>query len=99
MQSKRKTRTAIFSCVFVMTASLGFSQSILDQSFTGPYGAYWLFQTGRGAVAQVYTAGLTGNLTSVKISVSTQNGGPVVVQILDPDSTTNSTWSLLGYTM
>jgi hypothetical protein len=85
-----------------MAASACFAQSTLDQSFTGPLEGYWYSFGGgvmSGGITQVYTAGRTGNLTSVKISVATQNGGPVVVQILDPTTLNNGTWSLLGYTM
>ena len=42
---------------------------------------------------------ITGNSTSVKISVTSQNGGPVVVEILDPTTLMNGTWSLLAYAM
>jgi hypothetical protein len=84
----------------VLVVSTCFAQSVLDQSFTGPYdNVYWLFYTGPGAVAQVYTAGITGNLTSVNLSVGADNGGPVVVQILDATTQINNPWPILGYTM
>src|SRR5437868_9359375 len=60
--------------------------------------SYWLSYTGWSAVAQVYTAGITGKLTSVKIMVSSLNAGPILVEILGPTTQTNVTWSLLGYT-
>ena len=86
----------------LLAASTSFAQSILDQSFTGLYEGQWYSFGGgamSGGIAQVYTAGVTGNLTSVKLSVATQNGGPVVVEILDPATPDNGTWFLLGYTM
>lgn len=86
----------------ILAASTCFAQSRLDQSFTGPYGAQWLsFAYTFGGIAQAYTAGITGDLTSVRVSVFGQYGGPVVVQILDTNngSINGNSWSLLGYTM
>jgi len=89
-----KIRSGVFLAI-IMAASACFAQSNLDQSFTGSLEGYWYsFGSGAmsGGIAQVYTAGITGNLTSVKISVATQNGGPVVVEILDPTTVNNGTW-------
>jgi hypothetical protein len=91
-------RSGIFLAI-LMAASTCFAQSVLDQSFTGPYGGYWLSYTGADAVAQVYTAGITGNLTSVKLSVVSSNGAPVVVEILDATTQPSGPWPLLGYSM
>ena len=83
--------------------SFGQSFLSLDQSFTGPLEdncCWWqsFDGGGLGAVAQVYTAGISGYLVEVKISVSAQNGGPVLVEILDPTTNTNGTWAFLGST-
>lgn len=95
-----KVNKLIWCLVLILAAGTCFAQSVLDQSFTGPYdNVYWIFYTGPGAVAQVYTAGITGSLTSVKISVEAESGGSVVVEILDPNGAGNGTWPLLGYTM
>lgn len=86
--------------VLFVTASTCFAQSRLDQSFTGPFEADWVFyQQSAFGVAQVYTAGIAGDLTSVRLSVFAPDGGPIVVQILDPNSLHNAVWSLLGYAM
>jgi len=89
-----------FPVVFFWAVLLGgacFAQT-LDQSFTGPLEAYWLSSSTVQPMAQVYTAGITGNLEFVKISVSAQSGGPVVVEILNPNGQGNGTWPLLGFT-
>ena len=90
-----KMKIGVFLAI-VMAASACFGQPIRDQSFTGPLETYWLSVGLIQPQAQVYTAGITGNLTSVRISVAMQNGGPVVVEILDPNTDTNGTWSLFG---
>lgn len=93
----------VASACFAQTAnSTQTVTAVLDQSFTGPlYGnsCWWLSWAGLGPVAQVYTAGVNGYLTKVKIAVSAQNGGPMVVEILDPTKNTNATWSFLGSKM
>jgi len=89
----------VAASTYLAQSFAGPSHSNLDQSFTGPLDGVYVSIAEIVPMAQVYTAGITGELTSVEISVSTQNGGPVVVEILDPTSQTDATWSLLGYTM
>jgi hypothetical protein len=82
----------LFAALLVVSPLSG--QVTLDQSFTGPHvDTYWLMN--HGAAAQVYTAGITGDLASVKISLFSMAPSPAVVQILDPANS----WALLGYTM
>lgn len=101
---KRLALFTVFFSLLLWVGSTCIAQTVaptLDQSFTGPVGStccWWLSFAGVGPVAQVYTAGINGNLKKVNIAVSAQNGGPIVVEILDPTKTTNGTWSLLGFT-
>lgn len=65
-------------------ASSGSAQAIIDQSFTPPasYGGYDSSIDGCCAfIAQTYTAGLTGTLAAVSISVETQGAFPLHVAI------------------
>ena len=77
-----------FSCIVLAlplcVVSSGFAQAIVDQSFTPPasYGGYDSAIDGCCAfIAQTYTAGLTGTLAGVSISVETQGTYPLHVAI------------------
>jgi hypothetical protein len=94
----RQIVLTLWVCLIASSCLAQPSQGTLDQSFTGPYGGYWLSYTGMDAVAQVYTAGITGNLTSVKLSVVSSNATPIVVLVLDATTPDSTPWPILGYT-